>query len=647
LIYNARAQLDTIAFQTSSGSALMNDQFGYDANLRPTSTTATWQSGSGNSGTAYSQTDSYDPDSNLISLTTSLPAVPGVSGSGGSETQNFCYDEQNRLVWAGNSGTQPGAGNGTCGSGTLANSLSGASYSASYVSTHLGQLWQGPLAGGSTQEQYLYCSSSQPHQLTGLYPTGTTCSNLSGAVYTSSYDSWGNVTSRTFSGSTATLSYDLLDHLTKWFVSSTNKEQYAYDASGNRVLRRSTTSSSTTIIVYAFGLEEHQYSGSGTNQWNTYYYSLAGHLIGSLDGNGTTFYLTDALGSILTSFTNAAGGASVKGEQSFAPYGTSRYSQGTINTAKGFTGQYNDSLSGLDYYNVRYYDPVVGVFLSADTQQGNPQGMNPYAYVGGNPETRSDPTGLRAISACPTNNCDAPVDMTVVRSIINFWDSSDGTSSSTGIAKVTSASSLTNPLSSCGLAQTLCGWYGVHLALYFGPFQIGVPVVWSVESGQPGGGSRGSDETGSVTGGMLSSDTGGGAVQEGSLTIEPNDGQPYSPDELAAARYVASIYDSPDDSVILRPPTGEGQTSDLLVNGKAYDIYTPRSGSIKSIVSAILDKNSQATGIVINLFRTDVTRTDLGNLLYRMSRAMEVRGKTLNIDDIIIMDAPWWPDYMG
>jgi YD repeat-containing protein len=90
--------------------------------------------------------------------------------------------------------------------------------------------------------------------LTGLYATGSACSNESGQGYASSYDSWGNVTSRTFSSTTGTLSYDLLDHLTKWFVSSTNKEQYAYDASGNRVLR-STTSSSTTSIVYAFDLE--------------------------------------------------------------------------------------------------------------------------------------------------------------------------------------------------------------------------------------------------------------------------------------------------------------------------------------------------------------------------------------------------------
>jgi len=229
--------------------------------------------------------------------------------------------------------------------------------------------------------------------LTGLYPSGTTCSNLSGAVYTSSYDAWGNVTSRTYSSTTATLSYDLLDRFTKWFVSSTNQEQYVYDASGNRVLRRSTTSSGTTMTVYAFGLQEHLYSGSGTNQGNTYYYSLGGRLLGSLDANGTVFYMTDTLGSILASFTNTANAASLKGNQVFGPYGNARDYQSTINTAKGFTGQYNDNLTGLDYYSSRYYDPVVGVFLSADKKQGNLQGMNPYAYVNGNPETHNDPTG--------------------------------------------------------------------------------------------------------------------------------------------------------------------------------------------------------------------------------------------------------------
>ncbi len=100
---------------------------------------------------------------------------------------------------------------------------------------------------------------------------------------------------------------------------------------------------------------------------------------------------------MLASFSSAAGIAAIKGNQVFGPYGNARDLQGTINTAKGFTGQYNDSLTGLDYYGSRYYDQVAGVFLSADVKQGNMQGMNPYAYVGGNPETKNDPTGQRFV----------------------------------------------------------------------------------------------------------------------------------------------------------------------------------------------------------------------------------------------------------
>ncbi|HLG60304.1 MAG TPA: RHS repeat-associated core domain-containing protein, partial [Ktedonosporobacter sp.] len=106
----------------------------------------------------------------------------------------------------------------------------------------------------------------------------------------------------------------------------------------------------------------------------------------------TQFFLTDALGSIITTFNAVAGSAAVQGNQLYGPYGNNRYSQGTMGTNKGFTGQYADA-TGLDYYNARYYDPMIGQFLSADVKQGNLQGMDPYGYVGGNPETLTDPTG--------------------------------------------------------------------------------------------------------------------------------------------------------------------------------------------------------------------------------------------------------------
>jgi RHS repeat-associated protein len=423
------------------------------------------------------------------------------------------------LSRSGNSGTQPGAGNGTCGSGTLANSLSGAAYNTSYVFTHLGQLWQGPLNGGSTQYQYLYCTSSAPHQLDGLYPLGTTCASKSGQVYTSSYDAFGNVTTRSFSGTTATLSYDILDHFTEWNAGSTNQEWYISDASGQRVLRRSTNSTSTTITVYAFGVEEHTYSG--TIQANKYYYTLAGHHLGVLSGSTTYVQLTDALGSLVATISSTATSAAVQGNQVFGPYGKAPYQKGTMYTAKGFTGQYNDSLTGLDYYNARYYDPKVGVFLSADPVLGNGAGKNPYGYVGGNPETKNDPTGLAGclpdefcliggkpttLQGCDMDSCSGPPpphlvfpdlvipDLVIPALVLASSSSGKAPSGSGGSAQAT------NSITSCGLSgpsQPLCGNYWVNYAMYLSTGgEIGLPGEWCLFCGEPGGGSQESGETG-------------------------------------------------------------------------------------------------------------------------------------------------------
>jgi RHS repeat-associated protein len=128
----------------------------------------------------------------------------------------------------------------------------------------------------------------------------------------------------------------------------------------------------------------------------TAYYSLAGRLMGVLTGLSTpltVIFLTDALGNLMATFSNTQGSAAIQGNQVYGPYGNSLYSVGSMDTARGYTGQYADTLTGLDYYVSRYYDPVAGIFLSADAVEGNVFGMNPYAYVGNNPETNTDPTG--------------------------------------------------------------------------------------------------------------------------------------------------------------------------------------------------------------------------------------------------------------
>jgi RHS repeat-associated protein len=72
-------------------------------------------------------------------------------------------------------------------------------------------------------------------------------------------------------------------------------------------------------------------------------------------------------------------------------------------TDRRFTGQREETAIGLyDYAHhttmgpARYYDPVLGRFIQADTivpEPGNPQSLNRYAYVYNNPLRYTDPSG--------------------------------------------------------------------------------------------------------------------------------------------------------------------------------------------------------------------------------------------------------------
>jgi RHS repeat-associated protein len=215
-----------------------------------------------------------------------------------------------------------------------------------------------------------------------------------------------------------------------WFPQKRERffKHSAYDAAGTRTLRRTISGGIPTLTVYAFGLEEHSYSSNGTLQNNTYYYSLNGRLIGELTGlttQTTNILLTDPLGSVVATFSNTAGSAALTGNQAYGPYGHLRYNAGGLSgmaTSKGFTGQYSDAFSGLDYYQSRYYEPAVGVFLSADSKEGNTLGMDSYMYVGGNPQTYNDPTG-EFYAPPPQGNGSPPP---TCQQVSTCWSSSGG-----------------------------------------------------------------------------------------------------------------------------------------------------------------------------------------------------------------------------
>jgi RHS repeat-associated protein len=92
--------------------------------------------------------------------------------------------------------------------------------------------------------------------------------------------------------------------------------------------------------------------------------------------------------------TNAAG--SIVSQLRYLPFGGTRWESGSTPTDFQFTGQRKEAGIGLYDYNARYYDPLIGRFVSPDTivpEAKNPQDLNRYSYTRNNPIRYTDSTG--------------------------------------------------------------------------------------------------------------------------------------------------------------------------------------------------------------------------------------------------------------
>jgi RHS repeat-associated protein len=230
-----------------------------------------------------------------------------------------------------------------------------------------------------------YTYGAKPHAVTTAF----------GNAY--GYDGVGNQTSRTVSGVAHTQSFDYDNRLIAVAGGSVSAT-FLYDAEGNRV--KGTVGGVTT--VYLAGIYEWQ-NGAFTK----YYEGGTIRRTGYASSNGVFYTLADHLRSTSV-LVNQNG--TVNGRNYYYPYGGNRGGSAFSSlTTKRFTGQYHEQGlpggEGLSYYNARWYDAQVGVFISADTLVPSPlapQTLNRYAYVRGNPLRYQDPTGHRA---CEDDDC--------------------------------------------------------------------------------------------------------------------------------------------------------------------------------------------------------------------------------------------------
>jgi RHS repeat-associated protein len=333
--------------------------------------------------TMFDQARTFDGAGNVTTANTTMPA--------GSDNQAFCYDEQNRLTWAGAAGTPP-----CTGTAISAGTLTAAQYTQTFAYDTMGRLTGGPLGA------YTYGDSAHVHAATSI-----------GATYTAAYDAAGDMTCRapssgvTCSGtqSGAQLNFNNEGELSNWQNTPgnpTGTAAFLYDGQGNRVAQQSTQSGTSTTTVYVGNLEEDSTTGTTTTK-TTYYYANGSRI--AMAVNGAFSYLaSDGLGSANVTLK---GSGNSTASLLYAPYGSTRYSSGSMPTDYGFTGQHADSNTGFDYYNARYYDSTAGQFASPDAVLPgggfDVWGLSPYTYVEGNPLIRTDPTGNVMVCDCGTD----------------------------------------------------------------------------------------------------------------------------------------------------------------------------------------------------------------------------------------------------
>jgi RHS repeat-associated protein len=282
-------------------------------------------------------------------------------------------------------------------------------------------------------------SYDQLNRITNAATVSTCTANCWGLAFT--IDEWANLLSATATGTaiplnlsvntnnqitTAPFTYDADGNLTADATSSYvwNAESeietgggvsYLYDGQGNRVEK-----SATRLYWYGPGgevLDETDATGSTSNAAFSEYVYFDGARVARRDYlNNVYYYFADQVNSsrVIAEVPAGTTTPTLCYDADFYPYGGEDVFTNSCPQNYKFQGKERDPETDNDYFGARFYSSTYGRFLSPDWSSvpaavpyanlTDPQTLNLYAIVGGNPESFADLNGHDPYPGCKAPN---------------------------------------------------------------------------------------------------------------------------------------------------------------------------------------------------------------------------------------------------
>ena len=272
--------------------------------------------------------------------------------------------------------------------------------------------------GGSWTRNYEYAAASlvEPTKQSNRL-TKTTVGNNANHVETYSYvdDQGRDVHGCITAINSMNMAWDFRDQLRQVNLGGGGTAYYVYDAAGQRlrkVIERNGATVEERIYLGAYEVYRKRQGGALQLERQTLHIMDDKQRIALVETkthDTSQPPIPDPQPLIRYQFANHLGSASLELDdgralisyEEYHPYGTTAFQAGRSAVEVRlkryrFTGKERDEETGFSYHSARYYLPWLGRWTAVDPS-GVSDGVNVYAYVGGNPISKVDDTGNRGL----------------------------------------------------------------------------------------------------------------------------------------------------------------------------------------------------------------------------------------------------------